>query len=146
MKKEEVLEVRIELTINSQTALFIVLGKDGSLARQGSGNREISKERYVGQSDGQYFMQLMKNLDEEIFKHFGIYDMPEKDGDACTLSLVFKDDQRIEGFEFYYGYKSKNGPHVEVLSLVEKAVKLTEDWYRGANRKPGKRWWQIFKN
>jgi hypothetical protein len=146
MKKEEVLEVRIEMTIHSQTTLFIVLGKDGSIARQGSGTREISKERYVGQSNGILFKELMSNVNEEIFNHFGIYDMPDKDGDPCRLSVVFKNKDDVKGFEFYYGYKSKNGPHVDILSLVEKALNITEVWYRNASKKPGKKWWQFFKN
>ena len=143
MKKEEVLEIRIELRIDSQCALFVVLGKDGALARQGSGTKDISKERFLGQSDGQYFKELMKEMDEEIFEHFGVYDMPEKDGSQCHLSVVFKDEKSVHGFDFYYGYKSKNGPHFQIASLVDKAVKITEGWYREALNKKKKKWWQF---
>jgi hypothetical protein len=143
MKKEEVLEIRIEMTIDLQRSLFMVLAKDGTIARQGSGTKDISKERYMGQSEGQYFKELMKDLNEEIFEHFGIYDMPEKNGGQCHLSMVFKDEKSLNGFDFYYGYKSKNGPHIQIANLVDKALKITEEWYREAMNKKKKKWWQL---
>jgi hypothetical protein len=146
MKKEEVLEIRIEMTINMQTALFIVLGKDGSLARQGNGNREILKERYLSESDESLFIKLMETIEEDLFDHFGVYDMPEKDGDPCRLSVVFKNEKEVKGFEFYYGYKSKHGPHVDVLKLVEEAVNLTEGWYQEVRKGKGRKWWHLFSH
>jgi hypothetical protein len=143
MKKEEVLEIRIELRIDSQCSLFLVLGKDGALARQGSGTKDISKERFLGQSDGQYFKELIGDIDEEIFDHFGVYDLPEKDGSQCHLSVVFKDEKGVSGFDFYFGYKSKNGPQIKIAGLLDKAVKITEDWYREALNKKRKKWWQL---
>jgi hypothetical protein len=143
MKKEDVLEIRIELRIDSQCSLFMVLGKNGALARQGSGTKDMARERFLGQSDGQYFNELMKDVNEELFDHFGVYDMPEKDGSQCHLSVVFKDEKSVNGFDFYFGYKSKNGPHVQIASMVDKAVMITEDWYREALNKKKKKWWQF---
>jgi hypothetical protein len=145
MKKEEVQEVRIEMTIDSLSALFIVLSKEGTIARQGSGTKEISNIRYLGQSEGQYFNEVMKHVNEEIFEHFGVYDMPEKDGEQCRLSVVFKDDKSVNGFEFYFGFKSKHGPHIQIASLVENAIKITEPWFRGAMKKGAKKKrWKLF--
>jgi hypothetical protein len=122
--------VHVTLTIAKEKALFILLTKDGTVNRLGTGAVDNSeKSLFIGKTDGQMFEALRPHITEEMLKFTGGYDIPDQRGESCRLSigLVFADGSE-DGFGFSYGSESE-GPPREISNLVVKAAELTGPWY-----------------
>lgn len=134
-KVSDITAVNITLEVNRKHSLFILLADDGSINRLGTGevyNKE--NDLYIGITNEPLFSQLMTNLTDDMLQFTGGYDVFDKKGENCDLSigLVFA-DQTQDGFGFRYGSKSE-GPPKEISNFVVEAVKITQTWYESQKK------------
>jgi len=132
MKKTDIEKLRIDIVSGSASALSMMLGRDGTIGRQGSGTLPADEASVLGTSDGAIFNSLIGMLDERVFPHADVYDHPHKIGIPITYSIVFLGrGQDTKVFEFRFGSET---PDVGELlpyfdGFISQAVALTNDWY-----------------
>ena len=112
--------------------MSMILSRDGTIGRQGSGKLPADEVSVLGSSDGAIFNSLIEMLDDRVFPHADVYDHPNKMGVPIIYSVVFlgsNGDTAV--FEFRFGSET---PDVGELlpffdGFISQAVALTEDWY-----------------
>lgn len=132
MRKTDIQKFRIDIISGSASALSMMVCRDGTLGRQGSGKLPADEASVLGAGDGSIFSSLIGMLDERVFDHADVYDHPRKIGVPVTYSIVFLGrDQDTAVFEFRFG--SETADVGELLpffdSFISQAVALTNDWY-----------------
>jgi len=132
MKKTDIQKFRIDIISGSESALSMMLGRDGTIGRQGSGKLPADKVSVLGSSDGSIFSSLIDMLDERVFPHADVYDHPHKIGVPITYSIVFLGHgQEPAIFEFRFGSKTHDVGELLPFfdSFISQAVALTDAWY-----------------
>ena len=141
MKKDDIDEIRIDVTAEEQLALSVRLLRDGTLGRRGSGAVPAEGPAVFGITDGRCFTELMELVDERFFEFAGAYDHPEKHGAPITYTVVFRGPKPDEGeerqsvaFRVSVGTEHEEvHPVVRYLDTLSTAViALTEEWYQDA--------------
>lgn len=132
MKKTDIQKFRIDIVSGSESALSMMLGRDGSIGRQGNGKLPADAVSVLGGSDGSIFNSLIEMLDDRVFPHADVYDHPHKIGTPITYSIVFLGrEQDTLIFEFRFG--SETADVGELLpyfdGFISQAVALTDAWY-----------------
>src|SRR4030065_6857 len=89
MKKTDIQKFRIDIVSGSESALSMMLGRDGSIGREGKGKLPADKMSVLGVSDGSIFNSLIEMLDDRVFPHADVDDPPHKIGVPITYSIVF---------------------------------------------------------
>jgi len=132
MKTTDIQKIRIDIQSQGNSALSLMMSRDGNMMRQGNGN--FPANEFVGCSDidPNIFLQLIEDLDEDIFKFAAVYDHPNKAGQPITYSIAFQDkDEKSLVFEFRFGTETPDTgellPYFE--NFISKAIILTNDWY-----------------
>jgi hypothetical protein len=131
VKKSDLEVCLISIMIEDKQSLFILLAKDGTINRLGTGSaNNTENDMFIGISKDGLFEKLMEAVPEELLEYQGSYDIPEKKGKRCelTLMLASADEKKKAGFIFQYGSDSQ-GPPQEISEIVVKAVELTNPWY-----------------
>jgi len=125
--KEKVNKTLVELTVGEDQVLFVILGKDGSINRQGNGNAiNLDHDLHIGVTKDPLFSELINSASMELFEYLDkSYDLPDKKGKPCKLKILFHGDNLDSGLEINYGEHSQ-GPPEEVAEFVINSVKLTE--------------------
>ena len=90
-------------------------------------NRE--NDLFIGIVQEPLFQRLISHLSDDSLKYMGTYDIPDKVGIPCTLSIGLTfDNADNSGFVFQYGSESRGQPQ-EIASFVTAAVRLTAPWF-----------------
>lgn len=133
MNKSDIQKFRIDIVSNEVSALSMLVARDGTLGRQGSGVLPADPIAVMGQTDGKVFNTLIDLLDEKVFPHADVYDHPHKIGVPITVSVVFmgKSDKDIAIFEFSLGSETPDVgellPYFDMF--IGQAIALTDAWY-----------------
>jgi len=132
MKKIDIEKLRIDIVSGKDSALSLLLSRDGNIGRQGNGTLPVEHISVQGGSDGNIFQKLLALLDEQVFAHAAVYDHPHKPGIPITYSIAFLDSaQHSVVFEFRFG--SETADVGELLpyfdGFITQAVALTDAWY-----------------
>lgn len=133
MTKDQIEKIRIEITCDNQPALNLFLHNDGTMERHGSGAIPITEDFVLGLIDKNVFKELVNDFDEKLFNQQGIYDHKDKSGYPITYSLIFLGQKpNLVAFEFSLGTETKDvSPLLSYVDgFVDKAVKLTDKWYK----------------
>ncbi len=149
VRPDTINKILISLKIDGESSLFIFLKNDGKINRLGNGtfsNKNLVM--FTGQlENNNYFLELMKLVNNEILEYAGVYDDKEKKGKQCKLSVIFSDhnDEEI-GFIFTYGFDSYAIPK-EIHNIVTTSIDLTNSWWLDqinlTNKK--EKWWKFWK-
>ncbi len=132
MLKTDIEKFRIDLLSDQQSALSLLICRDGTLGRQGNGALPVDNISVMGKSDGRTFSTLIELLDEHVLPYADVYDHPNKSGIPITCSVVFQGHGAdVAIFEFRFGSET---PDVGELlpyfdSFIAQAVSLTDSWY-----------------
>lgn len=132
MNKSEIEKFRIDIVSGVTSALSMMVCRDGTLGRRGSGTLPADAASVFGNSDGTIFSSLIELLDDRVFPHADVYDHPHKIGVPITYSIVFLGQgQDTVVFEFRFGSEA---PDVGELlpyfdGFISQAVALTNNWY-----------------
>ena len=132
MNKADIQKLRIDILSDQDSALSMLLSRDGTISRQGNGTLPADKTSVQGLSDGAAFNTLMGLLDERVFPHADVYDHPHKIGIPITYSIAFL-DQLGKSMVFEFRFGSETTDVGELLpffdGFIAQAVALTNDWY-----------------
>lgn len=132
MKKQDIQKFRIDIVSGGVSALSMMICRDGTLGRQGSGKLPADKESVLGSTDGKIFNSLIAMLDERVLPHADVYDHPNKIGVPITYSIVFLGHgQETAIFEFRFGSETTDVGELLPFfdGFIAQAVALTNDWY-----------------
>jgi len=138
MNKSDIEQIVIEIECNGESALSMMLHRDGTLNRSGNGSLPRHKVMVMGMSDGTAFRTLIAHLNENIFPHAGTYDLKVKKGFPVMYRVAFLGkDKPIAVFEFRMGLENKDAGNLVAYldALIQEAVKLTENWYNETLKK-----------
>ncbi len=119
----------IELNIENESALFILLHKDGTINRKGNGTEEIDRNFYMGIQQDSIFSKLTETITPDFESLLNrIYDYPDKKGKTCMLEITLSDGKETKGVKYTYGFDS-TGPPKPIADYVIKAIELTDPWF-----------------
>lgn len=132
MEKSDLEKLRIDIISGEDSALSIMICRDGTLGRQGSGTLPADKTSVVWTDDGSIFNSLIGMLDDRVFPHAAVYDHPNKSGTPITWSIAFLDSNHNNiVFEFRFGSETRDVgellPYFD--GFITQAVALTDAWY-----------------
>jgi hypothetical protein len=132
MNKCDVQKIRIDIEADGQSALSMMLCRDGTIGRQGNGALPPHKTSVIGLTDGTESQHFMAHVDEDVFLRQGIFDHPNKQGMPVKYTIVFLGEEpNFCMFEFRMGLENKDVgellPYFD--SLIKRAAALTESWY-----------------
>ena len=135
MRVKDIVAVNITLDVDSEPSLFILLAADGTVNRLGTGavtNKE--KDLFIGRSLEPLLDKLLSNLTDEMLRFMGGYELPDKRGPLCRLSVGLQfSNGETDGFGFTYGAESE-GPPREIAEFVRAAIMITKPWYDSQKR------------
>lgn len=126
----------VTLKINNDTALFILLAEDGTVNRMGDGSlTNTDREMFIGLNREPLFARFIARITPEMLQHQGAYELPNRQGADCELTLLlgYRGSERSAGFKFIYGSESQ-GPAREIGELVRYAAELTTPWHEEQKR------------
>lgn len=132
MLKADIQKLRIDIKSGEESALSLLLNRDGSIGRQGSGVLPADPVLVRGKTDDGTFTALIELLDEQVLPFADVYDHPNKLGLPITCSVVFQGHgTEVAIFEFRFGSET---PDVGELlpyfdSFIGQAIALTDSWY-----------------
>lgn len=133
MLKSAIEKLRIDVVSNKQSALSLLICRDGTLGRQGNGALPADPTSVLGKTDGQIFTALIDSLDEQVLAHADVYDHPNKSGIPITCSVVFQGEETAEVAIFEFRFGSETPDVGELLpyfdSFIAQAISLTDAWY-----------------
>lgn len=132
MNKSQIQKIRIDIVSNEQSALSMLMDREGRIMRQGSGVSPADPFSVESKNDGSIFAALVDALDEQVFAHTGVYDHPDKSGVPITYSIAFLGEETdVAVFEFRLGTETKDvGELLPYLDqFISKAVMGTNAWY-----------------
>lgn len=136
MTKSDIHEIRIDVELDGENALSMMLCRDGTVARRGSGGIPAVPTVVLGRGDGHWFADLVDGLDERVLTCGGVFDLPDKRGTPVSYTVVFlggdTTDRRVLcGFRFLTGSEANAStsllPYFD--AFAQKTVRLTERWY-----------------
>jgi hypothetical protein len=141
MTKDEIQEIRIEVTSNKELALSMTIHRDGTLGRQGSGAVPQTQPVVLGMTDGRYFRELMALVQDAVFQHAGVYDYNDKAGVQVEYGLAFlgagesgDKNRPIVAFHISRGTETKDVHAIVkyIDAVASRAVANTNPWYEAA--------------
>lgn len=132
MLKTEIQKIRIDIISNDQSALSMLMDREGRISRQGSGTLPPDAFDVMSENDGSIFSALIDALDEKVFEHAGVYDHPNKAGESIIYSVAFLGKEpEVAAFEFRLGTETEDVgdlmPYFD--QFISKAVMATSQWY-----------------
>jgi hypothetical protein len=127
---KEISIVTISLKVEDKAALFILLAKDGTVNRLGTGSENNTEnDLYIAVDSSGLFEKLARQISPELLELKGEYKSYEIKGKACQLVVGFGfADGTQDGSLWIYGTQSA-GPPPEITNFVISAVELTEPWF-----------------
>lgn len=138
MQKSDIQKIRIDVISKEQSALFLLMDREGRISRQGSGVLPADEFAVESSNDGSIFSHLVEALDERVFEHAGVYDHPDKSGLPITYSIAFLGNgpDEVVAFEFRLGTETADvGELLPYLDqFISKAVMATDSWYQAEKK------------
>ena len=139
MKQSAIQKIRIDIQSNSESALSLLMDKQGMIKRQGNGMLPIDKTEVVASTDGKLFSQVISLIDENIMPFADVYDHPNKQGIPLVISVVFMQSKnKVKAFEFRLGSETQDVGDLFPFfdQFIAQTVKITQDWYDTARQAP----------
>ncbi|TLU61881.1 hypothetical protein FE810_13780 [Thalassotalea litorea] len=151
MVKSDIQKIKIDIA-GGESALSLMLCRDGTVGRQGNGNLPSHTVSVIGMLDGVFFMDAINQFDEQIFAHQGVYDHPEKLGMPINYKIAFLGEKpNLKMFEFRMGIENKDVgnllPYFD--QYIKSIVANTDVWYQSALKEQiqnskTKPWWKFW--
>ncbi|NOR52188.1 MAG: hypothetical protein GQ470_06165 [Gammaproteobacteria bacterium] len=132
MNKTTIQKIRIDIISNDQSALSMLMDREGRISRQGSGALPADGFEVMSENDGSIFSALVDAIDEKVFEHAGVYDHPNKVGQPIVYSVAFLGEEpEVAAFEFRLGTETEDVgdlmPYFD--QFISRAVMATNHWY-----------------
>ncbi len=132
---ENIAAVMVSLEVDGKNSLWVLLAKDGSINRLGTGAEDNTEnDMFIGITSPETFEKLRKQVEPDIFKYEGEYSGNNIVGKSCELQIAFKFTDNTEiGSTWKYGTKS-SGPPQEIKRFVLASIEATESWLEEQKR------------
>lgn len=134
--KSDIEDIRFDIEAGGQCALSMMICRDGTVGRKGSGSVPAPSTTVLGMADADWFSDLLASIDERVFSKAGVYDLPDKSGIPVMYKVAFlggptASRSMLYGFGFKIGSEgSADGSLLPYFDrLIGQAVRLTEIWY-----------------
>jgi len=128
--------VTVSKKVDDQPSLFVLLGKDGSINRIGSGSiNNTEKDMFIGVTKEPLFQRFMDSVPEKFIEaqRQTLGAPGEHRGKNCQILLTFQSGKHESGLTFVYGSESQ-GPPPELSQVVARAIEVTEPWYQSEKK------------
>ena len=132
MIKSVIQKIRVDIQSDGESALSLLMDKDGMIKRQGNGVLPIDKTEVVAKTEGELFSQVISLVDENIMPFADVYDHPNKQGIPLIISVVFmQSEDEVKAFEFRLGSETKDVGDLFPFfdQFIAQTVKITQKWY-----------------
>ena len=132
--------VIVSREVEEDMSIFVMLSRDGSINRIGSGSLECNeKDMFIGITKDKLFEKFMDGVPEMFIAAPGeAYSPPgEMQGKQIKVTLMFQCGDRETGLMFFYGSESGGIPD-DLAQVVEHAQKVTEPWFQNQKNMTGK--------
>jgi hypothetical protein len=149
----DIVGVAITLEVGSEQTLFILLSDDGTVNRMGTGSAgNTDRDLFIGRTLDPLLPSLLRHLTDDMLRHTGGYDVPDKRGVPSRLSIALKfANGEEDGFGFEYGTESQGLP-LDISAFVQAALAITDPWFAGqmamvqsaSKRADAKPWWRFW--
>jgi hypothetical protein len=153
MKKSQIEIVRIDITPQGQSALSMLLHKDGTINRQGNGDLPPVKIAAVGMTDGAQFRTLIEKIDPDLMQESLQYKHPQPSGMPITYKIAFLGKQPLMR-QYVLDFGLDNDDVHQLVKYFDHFIKLaktsTDEFYSKAmsddtssgidKKKP---WWKL---
>jgi hypothetical protein len=150
MTTDSIRIIFVKMEVDGRQNLCVLLAQDGLVNRLGTGTVNNSeRDLFIGHTNEPLFTQLRDKLRPEWLAHGGTYDIPNKIGRTCTLTILVQDaGGQGYGVGFRYGSRSQ-GPPLDICQFVTEAVRLTDPWYEQqksmvSGRPSTRPWWKAW--
>ena len=145
---KEISAICITIEVEKESVLFILLTEDGTINRSGTGyEHNTENDLFIGITDKSLFFKLRELITDQMLTNMGGYDVPDKKGKNCKLNIALSfEGGHDNGFGFIYGSESQ-GPPKDICEIVEKAINITDPWYKKQKmmvKKSNKPWWKFW--
>jgi hypothetical protein len=125
----EVTSLTVSLDVAGDTTLFILLDRDGTMNRQGSGRADNNEHEMVISTIATTALDhTLEPLTPEWLERDGVFQMPDPQGTPCELTLMLSGNREALTFAFHYGTESHGVPP-PFRTVVERAVEVTQSEY-----------------
>lgn len=132
MNKNDIDHIEIAIECGGESALSMMLHRDGTTGRSGSGSLPSTDTAVLGIIDQQIFKELIDSLHDGVFPHAGTYEIKNKIGTPVMYRIIFlQKEETLAHFEFRFGLKNEDvGNLVSYFDgFIQHAVTLTNEWY-----------------
>jgi hypothetical protein len=134
MNKNDIEEITIYVASGDRSFLAMMLRKDGTIGRSGSGGLPgtLPGEGIccLGADDGSVFRAMVDCLlAEQVFPHAGSYTMKQIRGMPITYALRFDGTNgTLASFQLTFGLENKDAGHLVAYfqQYIQRAINLTE--------------------
>ena len=135
MNKDDIDQIRIEIECGGESALSMMLHRDGTVGRSGNGSLPRDGIAVLGVIDNQAFNILLDSLDERVFQHTGGYELKNIIGTPVMYGIAFlQKDNPLATFEFRMGLDNQDAGGLVAYfdGFIQHAVALTNEWHQKA--------------
>lgn len=121
----------ITVAISNKNCLAILLAKDGTINRKGTGIADSTdKDFFMGISKEKVFDSLMKTVSDDLLSYCGqIHFNCDTTKQTYKVTITFSDNKSDTGFEYCI-----NGTQTElpkpISEYITNAIKITDPWYQ----------------
>jgi hypothetical protein len=125
----------IKITYRGETALLLLLSRDGTINRMGDGTPPSAggSTLYIGKVSEPLFERLTEAIPAQLWqlRHVGRLELDDRVGEDCVLTVMFGRSDTESGFLFEILFGSESGGVPRELQLIlSRAVELTDPWWQ----------------
>lgn len=125
----DITSLTVSLDVEGESVLFILLDRDGTMNRLGSGRTDNDEHDMVISTIATTTLaHVLEPLTPEWLERDGLFQMPDPKGPPCELTLMLAGDHDALTFAFLYGAESRGVPP-PFRTVVERAVEATQAEY-----------------
>ena len=124
--------VTIEIDISNKNSLAILLAKDGTINRKGSGVVDsLDKDLFMGLTNDKIFDSLMNGISNDLLKYCNTTS-PNCDTakQTCKVEIAFGNNNSVCKIEHCVNGTLNDLPK-PIKEFIEKAIMVTDPWYLG---------------
>jgi len=124
--------VTIEIDISNKNSLAILLAKDGTINRKGSGVIDsLDKDLFMGMTNDKIFDSLMNGISNDLLTYCNTTSANcDTAKQTCKVEIAFGNNNSVCKIEHCVNGKLNDLPK-PIKEFIEKAIIVTDPWYQG---------------